>query len=487
MSAPFEITLDEVDGLTPLQLAHDALFSLAIPMPSIGRTNNPIDIASDYAWALFSAELLHPHVISLSRRPARVGHSHYEYLLFKPRDAAHCLEALRQIRVLFDEDQPPESEVIRLECLEYEDALIGSPKVCLPDLGDSFLANFVHGAEATFEPDHLEELRRSHPTWRHYYWRSFLSPTVGADLYASSDAWILPRNFDLTRVLAYLGWDSTMAAPEFSRTTPVRLDSSRWILVNDSSCVNVPADELEAAFSCWQKELRSESTNSAAEPMEPFSSRYPKGEWSLTDDGSILSVRIDDVQLLTFLEPSSKVRREELLTELARLENTQALISVHCGVPQDPLDWKLLDPEAFEELCYDVLLRCDRYDPKRMRKLGKARSRDGGRDIEAWTMPRPGKPAQKWIYQCKFSSSSTGSLPASRVAVSDIVDQFDADGFGVLTNLVIDATLYDRLDAIARTRAKRGRELQVDTWSKYELERFLHPKRDLMKRYFRSS
>src|SRR3546814_15556971 len=50
------------------------------------------------------------------------------------------------------------------------------------------------------------------------------------------------------------------------------------------------------------------------------------------------------------------------------------------------------------------------FDPDTIRKHGKSRYRDGGRDIEILDMPRPGEDRpRKWIFQCKLVSGK-GSL-----------------------------------------------------------------------------
>ncbi|WP_395836861.1 restriction endonuclease [Cystobacter fuscus] len=162
------------------------------------------------------------------------------------------------------------------------------------------------------------------------------------------------------------------------------------------------------------------------------------------------------------------------------MENSADRLRQLVGLPPSSLcNWDSINEEDFEELCYDVLRRTGIFDERTIRKHGKTRSRDGGRDIEIWSRSRIGKPGVKWIFQCKYLSTSR-SLGAGRIDMSDVVEQYGAGGFGVMTNSVIDSTLYDRMDAIA---ARRGLELM--SWSKLELERFITPRRDLLRRYFK--
>ena len=138
--------------------------------------------------------------------------------------------------------------------------------------------------------------------------------------------------------------------------------------------------------------------------------------------------------------------------------------------------WDKLDDNQFEELCYDVINY--RHQPTKILKMGKSRSRDGGRDIVFHTTGRAGQPPVKWIVQCKLIRDGS-SLAGSKVQVADPVDQYGAGGFCVMTSGVIDSTLYDKLEGVARNRG-----IEIDWWSRLELERFLARHTELRDRYF---
>src|SRR3546814_9960588 len=82
-------------------------------------------------------------------------------------------------------------------------------------------------------------------------------------------------------------------------------------------------------------------------------------------------------------------------------------------------------------------------------------------------MPRPGEDRpRKWIFQCKLVSGK-GSLSATKVVdIGDLLDHYDVGGYGVMTSAPIDATLYDKLDAVCD---RRGVEKMA--FSVLELER----------------
>jgi hypothetical protein len=144
------------------------------------------------------------------------------------------------------------------------------------------------------------------------------------------------------------------------------------------------------------------------------------------------------------------------------------------------LNWSKFDDEQFEHLCYDIVLMSERFNPDTARKMGKSRSRDGGRDIEIYTRTRLNLPEKKWIVQCKFSKGDK-ALAGSKVSVSDVIDEYNVQGFCVMTNTLIDSTLHDKLERVAQNR-----HIEFDEWDILRIERTLsRPRyRNIKKRYF---
>lgn len=144
------------------------------------------------------------------------------------------------------------------------------------------------------------------------------------------------------------------------------------------------------------------------------------------------------------------------------------------------LPWEKLDDEKFENLCYDIIYHSQRYDNDTIRKMGKSRSRDGGRDIVVYTRQRPGVPKKMYIFQCKFTRTGSSMTTQKVENISDTVLHYHAQGYGVMTPVVIDAALYDRIDGIC-VRLK----IESDNWSGLEIERFLARHPNLRERYFK--
>ena len=71
------------------------------------------------------------------------------------------------------------------------------------------------------------------------------------------------------------------------------------------------------------------------------------------------------------------------------------------------------------------------------------------------------------------------SINTSNVgSVSDVIDQYRADGYGLMCNCYIDSTLFYRLDGISDRRG-----INIETWSGFEIERFLSRRPLLKQRY----
>ena len=156
----------------------------------------------------------------------------------------------------------------------------------------------------------------------------------------------------------------------------------------------------------------------------------------------------------------------------------QNLISISIS---EKCDWLELTDDTFEELCYDILYCHPHFDSSTIQKMGKSRSRDGGRDIVIKTKRTPTKEQELYIFQCKYFSDKT-SLSASKLPnAGNVIMQYGAKGYGVFTTTVIDSTLYDMLEGFKRS-------MNIDssfTFSKYELERYLNRHQMIKTKYFK--
>jgi hypothetical protein len=193
-----------------------------------------------------------------------------------------------------------------------------------------------------------------------------------------------------------------------------------------------------------------------------------------------LSIIVDDGYFRYVFFPD-QIKSNKIASLYNDMSTIFGFVGEFAGVTKSVnLSWENFDDEKFESLCYDIIYHNPKFDNQTIRKMGKSRSRDGGRDIVVHTKERPGSPKKMFIFQCKFTKAGS-SLTTQKVEnISDTVVQYKAKGYGVMTPVVIDSALYDRIDAICDNF-----KIESDNWSILEIERFIsrHPK--LKERHFK--
>lgn len=133
------------------------------------------------------------------------------------------------------------------------------------------------------------------------------------------------------------------------------------------------------------------------------------------------------------------------------------------------VDWTTWTPEQFEDLCYDIILSQFAHKDVEIYRMGKTRSRDGGRDIvvREW-LPFDSTP-KKYIVQCKLITNGNSlSLGRMRSSITDVVIKSNANAYVIMTNELIDSTLHDLLDDLEKSK------LEVDTSLRYDRNRIEH-------------
>jgi hypothetical protein len=475
-------------------IAADGAVELVVPFPAIEvGTQSYLDIADDYACALFLGESL----AELCQAIAAQVKSDKVRFRFIPQDIEGIVQLLIDMKPLYDEevDDLAEEELalvqaeLRNQANGFADTL-DERKLHFPELGDLYLANFVVG-ESDLEIEEIEELHRRFPERQYEFWRSSVSNLIGFDLYVSDKVWIAPLNCDITLLLTtYGGYDNGI--PDLLEATPMTFGSLMPVVFNQAVIKRYPYDKIENAQKCAEELWLNPKVHN--KNRTALGTRYESKDGD--DISSSDSLRVNTNVTRTFLSGDGNLLlatdtiaqyiffSDSLLTVSADAlgilhEAIQDVIKLSGGPADISCPWEDLNDDLFEQLCYDVIHYV--YHPGTIYKMGKSRSRDGGRDIEFVVPPRLGKEAVKWIVQCKWIGKG-GSLPASRVQISDTIDQYQAGGFCVMTSGVIDATLHDKLNAIGRNR-----NIETDRWSHMELERFLARYPELYQRYFARS
>jgi uncharacterized protein YjbI with pentapeptide repeats len=140
--------------------------------------------------------------------------------------------------------------------------------------------------------------------------------------------------------------------------------------------------------------------------------------------------------------------------------------------------WNQLNDEQFEQLCYDILIKQHNLKLTDIDKMGKSRSRDGGRDIEFYKCI--GNNRLKWIVQCKLTRNGKSLTGKSFSDIPYIMGRYKAHGFCVMTSGVIDSTLHEKLEY-----EKHRNGFDIEKWSYLEIERFLAEHPEIKARYFK--
>jgi hypothetical protein len=478
--------------------------TIYIPLPNFGSSNSHVDLCRDLMVASWALETL---ASCAQRIEITVGSGSFKpditAVLHGPQPQLGA--AVADCALWFTEDDVQAAQQDRVDDIcrrieEYEDGLHSyAPRV--PEIVDWYFANLVGGANDEWRseaPEYYREQMIKFPERQVGYYRSAYSTLLGDECYTSRKGWLLPRTVDIDRFLTVTNQKYRLS--EFITGEALALDFQPLVAAegvvahfpmqqflrsricagfvasrDQDDCIG-PFDWLDGSSALIPRTAEA-STSDAGEKGWALHGApcliHPTGTLIIIRDGSFQHVLYDTA-------PSNLVAVKRLREHAAELTST---LSTAAGVSVSlACDWKSLSDEDFEQLCYDLIFLHPKYDAETIRKLGKSRSRDGGRDIEVFEISRwPGERPKKWIFQCKLVTSGA-SLGATKVLdVGDMLEQYGAHGFGVLTSTLIDATLYDKLDSICG-----GREIEQSHMSVLELERALSRNQTVKNRFFPS-
>lgn len=470
--------ISEVDRLSLLK--NDVIsITVYLPLYSFGSSQSYTDLCSDLIDAAYFAE----RFASTSKEAA----AKFDYvsqncrtrielkLLCIAQDILPTLkDALLVYHRFWEGEFTPTQEDryidIREEIDTFEDA-IPDAQIHFPEIIDKYLVNLVNGAyDQSENPEYVRSQMMVHRERLFSYYKSAYSSQLGGDAYASPNNWIIPSAIPLTRFFKVCSHDINVE--DFNEAKFLTINGAALILT-EAHISRFPVDILYTSRVCAQAIEDSEKPVSFSNWSA--GARYyvhKKGEVAYVSDGLYIHLffdlqPLDPVQTLRVYDGSS-----QLLKEMSKIIGLAENIK---------LDWHSLDDDQFEELCYDIILLNKKFDSSSIKKMGKSRSRDGGRDIVVNTHPDSSGGTRKWIFQCKLVTNGT-SLTATKVQdISDIMEQYDAKGYGVMTSAVIDATLYDKVEKICQNRLAEDKNYSV-----YELERLLHEHKEIRRRYFKN-
>ena len=495
MSEPFELllpdgaeTLSDVATAFAGRLGSSQGLVVEIPLHSVGHTNSYLDLVQDFAEASLICERLGACAKHRVLHWKMSGYTHVLHLELQGYLPEIVTLELAWMAILLDgaacatPSIREAHEKVREASFDHEEDIHQAP-LLFPELADHYLGNLVLGAYYEWEDGELlqSELQR-HPERRYGF---FILRSVNPDgppVLSSDGQLIVPEEVSLAKVLEAVGYESEKLLP--AELVMTELDAS---FTAGHDVVGVRAVEVFKAIACGDDFVRRRITDPDSREMLWFQGQ-PRAEGDkpsafIGELSGCAALRCAGFTVL-FLdaEPVANWQRAAQADRLSTLE-----VCLRDGGSPSPvidLAWELLDDELFEQLCYDYLYALPFFDRSRLEKIGKSRSRDGGRDIVAWTSPAPPmfRPPVKYIFQCKHIGSNTSLTPTHFKSVSDVIEQYGAGGYGVMCSGYIDATLHDRIDRITERRGVDARKVD-----RFQLERFLIRRPHLIDRYFRQS
>ena len=443
-------------------------------------------------------------------------------LLPKASEIEKLASIIHSYGKVYSGEHDEESEDFMEGYFEYRENL-EQYQHAFPELVDDYYANFINGEYYEYSPidnaDFFESEFKSFPERKFGFWKCAFSDVIGEDFFVSMDSWIIPNSSNFSKILkeysgieninfikaeffaigniSYLMSDGLIIHFPFASLVQAKHCSSNlfdnWHIENDlfnrdEIWMNrfMTFDRGFAQLSSKENykgypEDRSEELIDLATKNEEFLHPPPVVCFFLSEYGDHILVRDEKCSYLFF--GTDKLAHSELISlgnRLSLLFHTTAnLAGIHIQIK---CPWEKLNDEKFEELCYDIIYHNPKFDNTTIRKMGKSKSRDGGRDIVVHTHFRPGYQAEKFIFQCKYLKPGS-SLTASRVLdISDTIEQYGAKGYGIMTSVVIDSTLYDKLDRISASK-----KIETQEFSVYELERILARYDNIRQRHFNTN
>lgn len=363
---------------------------------------------------------------------------------------------------------------------DYEDNL--DKKVFhFPEIIDKYYANLVNNGYSEIydelesidgEDEAVEFLRKEYKKYpeRYFkYWRSAHSDGVNLNVYVSKDAWIIPNKYDYKNVLIKLG--EAKDTTEFIKAYTYRIDKEQLICNDEVAVWNNIKKELQTARDCAEIALKQ---------YKALSFEIAETEYYLSKYADILIIK-DTFFTYVFFLHNSKLRTSEIKEIRLQLNPLHTILGNVIGAKNHySIDWTQINDEQFEHLCYDIIYDHPKFNKHSIRKMGKSKSRDGGRDITVMTKSVNGSEPELYIFQCKLLNSSSSLTRTKMNDAANVIMQFGAKGYGVFTNVLIDSTLYDMLDGFTNSIGTHTRE----NWGKLELEKNLNDNDSLRNKYF---
>lgn len=498
----FDFSGDEPPDFRRIDLTSIESLVVEIPLPSFGSSNSHMDLCGDLLDASWAID----HLASSARQfEIKFGTGYFKpninVTLHQPSD--DLTKKLKDLRLVFQEATASVSEEQQLQDLRNDIAdhadKIDDGSTVAPEIADHYLGNLMaaYGEIKSEHPEWYAGDMKRFPERTTGYFRSAYSTLLGVDIFASWNGWILPSSIALDDFFSTLGME--YRSSDFEPAEVFIFPDGAFVR-GDGFLVSFPSDQYFRSRVCaglarmngdedayhsetfrWSLGGRTSHVNEMwdATGQEAVLGRWPSKNALVHSMGSLVIVNDGQDQHLLFSTQTLHQRAAKSVGGAVAhlLEGVSATVG---GIAELKFEWSSLSDEQFEELCYDIIDADPKFDSETIQKMGKSRSRDGGRDIVVREARRwPSTEAPKWIFQCKLVTNGTSLGGAKLLDIGDTIDQYGAQGFGIMTSAPIDATLHDKIEKVCGQRRAGWR-----SWSVYEISRILARNPTIRKRYF---
>jgi len=469
--------------------------TLQIPLPSINSTNSYLDIIWDYLDASFVIEALSSR-FSVTKLSKVWDVKHYPVYHLKV-EGFNSTDLSLLLKTLIWSFQSPLDQELETDYVNYREEInkyeerVTELRLNHPDVIDDYLANLINGAYYELDYEVIADQLRQFPERQYGYFSGSKYNNSEEKVLYSTSSWIIPVSISIDEVFGGHQYEDQISL----LPSHLLMINQKTVAISELGVIELPMGQLLQAIACYEEFSHSRdeyrhklsldgSFFQHSPEMNNLYGRYPDlvrkpnlYQVFTSEFSDFCVVSTSSAQIVLFDIEQVKGNESKKFIDATK----QLLSSLEDELVVDPdvyVDWSRFDDELFEQICYDIIYHSSKFDRNTIRKMGKSRSRDGGRDIVVFTRPIAAEKPKKYIFQCKLSGRESSINTSNVGSVSDVIDQYGAEGYGLMCNCYIDSTLFDRLDGISSSR-----RVEVETWSGFEIERFLSRRPALKQRY----
>ena len=445
-------------------------FVLKMHYNHIGSCQSSIDVMQDHLEMAFILEKLlqYSRITRYERNYSAYPPDIFATLIPNESTIFLLAEELFYVSVLKAKESDPDEESldsITNDLIDFEDEIEQISFKFIDEIED-YYANYINqgiyeiaSESSDDENEYLSSYFSKNPEWEYGFWKHHLSKIPKESVYFSSFCWVVKNDVGINLLLSkYSGIE------EVTFNDAILVDA---LIFNDFTVIDFNSFEnIDTAFSLIDKLSKTSNKSIAIQ---------------ISQNIDIVKISYSGYFIIYF---NFQKLRENTIKELYEKATwLKERLSTLLGFSKKTsYDWNILTDESFEELCHNIIYNDIRFDRLTIRKMGKSKSRDGGRDIVVWTKSQLGNAAKKYIVQCKLLKKSSSLKKSMMHSISNVIMEYEADGYIIMTNAKIDGGLYDMLDGFSRNE-----KMKTDTktnFSRLELELYLDSHGDLKQRYF---